>query len=53
MLYETKQVYLTFLKSSILGSLNIIRPGGELRAKEYRNGSRVPLTKDPLLQSPF
>ena len=43
----------TRLKSLILGSLYILCPGGELKAKEYKIGSRVPLTIDPLIQSHF
>ena len=47
MLYEIKQIFLIFLKSLILGSLKILCPGGELRANEYKIGSRIPLLIDP------
>ena len=48
---QNRLVYL--LNSSILGSLYILRPGGEDKAKEYKIASRVPLTIVPATQSHF
>ena len=53
MLYETEQTYLFFLKSLILGSLCILRPGGWSRAKEYKISSRTPFTMLQSIQSHF
>ena len=45
--------FIHFLKSLILGSLCILCPGGELRAKLYKIGSRLPFTMLPCIQSHF
>ena len=36
-----------------LGSLYILWPGGEDKAKDYKIGSRIPFTIDPCIQSHF
>ena len=41
------------LKHSTLGSLNILWPVGLSGQKLYKRGSRIPFTKDPLIQSHF
>ena len=43
-----------FLKSFLfLGSLYILCPGGADKENKYKIGSLVPMTKLPLIQSPF
>ena len=43
----------TILKSLIFGSWYILCPSGLSKAQLYKNGSRIPVTKDPLMQSQF
>ena len=45
--------FIHFFENLILGSLYIFCPGGELRAKLYKMGSRIPLTMLPCKQSHF
>ena len=45
--------FIHFLKSLIIGSLYILCPGGELRAKLYKMGSRIPFNMLPCKKSHF
>ena len=44
---------LIFSKSITLGSLYILWPGGDDKAKLNKIGSRIPFTIDPCMQSHF
>ena len=51
-MWDRKNLFI-FLNSIIIGSLCLLWLGGELIAKEYKIGSRTPLTIGPLTQSAF